>query len=87
MFSSEITELSITREKASASPPRIMVLMVLPKKYRTTKVASAERGIDRNTADRGAQASQKKQNHHAGESQPDQAFFEQRPDASFTKTD
>jgi hypothetical protein len=30
MFSSEITELSITREKASARPPRIMVLMVLP---------------------------------------------------------
>ncbi len=30
MFSSEITELSITRENASARPPRIMVLMVLP---------------------------------------------------------
>ena len=40
----------MTREKASASPPRIMVLMVLPSMYRTTKVASAEIGIDSNTA-------------------------------------
>ena len=30
MFSSEITELSITRENAKAKPPRIIVLTVLP---------------------------------------------------------
>ena len=51
MFSSEITELSITREKASAIPPRIMVLMVPPIKARTTNAASADRGMDSSTAD------------------------------------
>src|ERR1017187_3177359 len=51
MFSSEMTELSMMRENASASPPRIMVLIVLPIMYSTTKVASAESGIERNTAD------------------------------------
>ena len=50
MFSSEMTELSMTRENASAMPPRIIVFTVLPIKERTTKVASAESGIDRNTA-------------------------------------
>ena len=51
MFSSEITELSIMRENASASPPRIMVLIVLPIMLSTTNVAKAESGIERNTAE------------------------------------
>ena len=38
------------REKASASPPRIMVLMVLPLTFSTTNVARAESGIDKKTA-------------------------------------
>ena len=50
MFSSEMTELSMTREKASASPPRIIVFTVLPIMYSTTNVASAESGIDSSTA-------------------------------------
>ena len=50
MFSSEMTELSITRENASARPPRIMVLTVLPIMDSTTNVASAESGMESRTA-------------------------------------
>ncbi len=50
MFSSEMTELSMTREKASARPPRIIVFTVLPIMYRITNVASAESGMDSSTA-------------------------------------
>lgn len=39
MFSSEITELSITLDRARASPPRIMVFNVLPVSDKITKVA------------------------------------------------
>ena len=85
MFSSEITELSMMREKASASPPRIMVLTVLPTRLRTTNVARAESGMERNTGERRPQAAQKNQNHHAGEHQPDQAFVHQRPNGFFHK--
>ena len=44
------TELSMRRENASARPPSTIVLMELPPKYSTTNVASAESGIERNTA-------------------------------------
>ena len=40
----------MTRENASARPPRIIVLTVLPIRYRITKVASAEIGIESSTA-------------------------------------
>ena len=50
MFSSEMTELSMTREKASAMPPRIIVLIVLSIRYRTTSVARAEIGMESSTA-------------------------------------
>ena len=51
MFSSEITELSITREKASAIPPRIMVFTVAPIRASTTNAATAESGIESRTAE------------------------------------
>ena len=39
------------REKASASPPRIIVLIVLPIMFSTTNVARAESGMERKTAE------------------------------------
>src|SRR5262249_57717577 len=50
MFSITTTELSINREKARASPPRIIVFTELPPTYKTINVASAESGIERHTA-------------------------------------
>ncbi len=50
MFSSTTTELSMRRENASASPPRIIALIVLPPRASAMKAASADSGIDRNTA-------------------------------------
>ncbi len=50
MFSSTITALSISLEKTSASPARIIVLIELPPKYSRMNAASADNGIDRNTA-------------------------------------
>ena len=50
MFSSTTTELSIRREKASASPPSTMALMELPPVESAMKAASAESGIEKNTA-------------------------------------
>jgi len=49
-FSREMTELSITREKASAIPPRIIVLIVPPIMASTTNAASADKGIESSTA-------------------------------------
>ena len=45
-----MTELSITRDNASASPPRIIVLMVALPSFSTMNVASAEIGIESSTA-------------------------------------
>ena len=50
MFSNTMTELSINREKASASPPSTMVLTVPPPALIAIKAANADKGIDRNTA-------------------------------------
>ncbi len=50
MFSSTITELSIKREKARASPPRIIALIVLPPSPSAMNAASADSGTERNTA-------------------------------------
>src|SRR5579862_4382350 len=50
MFSSTTTELSINRENASASPPRIIALTVLLPSARAMNAASAESGMDRKTA-------------------------------------
>ena len=50
MFSSTTTESSIRREKPSASPPRIIVLIVPPPRERQMNMASAESGMERNTA-------------------------------------
>ena len=50
MFSSTTTELSMSREKASASPPKIIVFTVLPPSASAMNAASAESGTERNTA-------------------------------------
>ena len=50
MFSSTTTELSIRREKASASPPSTMLLMELPPSDSAMNAASAESGMEKNTA-------------------------------------
>ena len=50
MFSSTTTELSINREKASASPPSTMVLIEPPPALIARNAASAESGIDSITA-------------------------------------
>src|SRR5438876_8865183 len=48
MFSSTTTELSMSREKANAKPPRTMLLMELPPNESAIMVASAESGIEKN---------------------------------------
>ena len=50
MFSNTTTELSMRREKASARPPRIIVLTVLASRASAMKAARAERGMERKTA-------------------------------------
>ena len=50
IFSSTITELSINRENANASPPSTMVLTVPPPAPIAKNAARAESGIDKNTA-------------------------------------
>ena len=40
----------MTRENASARPPRIIVFTVLPSMYKMTNVASAEMGMESRTA-------------------------------------
>ena len=50
MFSSTTTELSISRENASAKPPSTMVLTVPPLALSAMKAASADSGMERNTA-------------------------------------
>ncbi len=50
MFSSTTTELSISRESASASPPSTMVFTELPPICSAMRVASTESGIEKNTA-------------------------------------
>src|ERR1700721_4601720 len=50
IFSSTTTESSIRREKASASPPRIMVLIEPPMALVSNRQTRAERGIESNTA-------------------------------------
>ena len=49
MFSSTTTELSISRESTSASPPRTMVLMVLPEAFSSRNAARHDTGIDIST--------------------------------------
>ena len=46
MFSSTTTELSISRESTSASPPSTMVLMVPPKTFSRRNAARQETGIE-----------------------------------------
>ena len=81
MFSSEITELSMTREKASARPPRIIVLIVLPIMYRhDERRQRGERNRQQNRHRR-PHAAQEDQDHEAGEHQADDAFVEHGLDA------
>ncbi len=77
----------MTREKASARPPRIIVLMVLPSMYRITKAASAEIGMDSKHRAGGPHAAEKQQNHQAGQHQADKPFVQHRVNACLTKTD
>ena len=74
-----MTELSMTREKASARPPRIMVLTVLPSREQNHEaVASAEIGNGEQYRAGGSHAAEKKQNHEAGQHQADDAFMHHR---------
>ena len=50
IFSSTTTESSINREKASASPPRIMVLIDPPIAFVKSRQTSADSGIESSTA-------------------------------------
>ena len=80
MFSSTITALSIKRENTSARPARIIVLIELPPKYSAMNAASADSGIDRNTADSRAKAPEEDQDHERGQHEADPALVEQRLD-------
>ena len=66
----------MTREKARARPPRIMVLTVLPIKASTTNAASAGKRNGKQHGGSGAQASQEDQDHQAGEHQADESFMQ-----------
>ena len=50
MFSSTTTELSISRENASARPPSTMLLIDPPPSDSAMNAASAESGMEKNTA-------------------------------------
>ena len=50
MFSKTTTELSISREKASANPPRIMALSELLPMSSAIIAAKADNGMERKTA-------------------------------------
>ena len=80
MFSSTTTELSIRREKASASPPSTIELIEPPPKRQSDE--GRERGErDREEdGDRRAQAAEEDQDHQRGQEQADRAFVQQRLD-------
>ena len=77
MFSSTTTELSISREKASARPPRIMALTVLSPSESAMNVARADSGIERNTRHVARMLPRKTRIISAGQNQTDGAFVEQ----------
>ena len=83
MFSSEMTELSITRENASAMPARIIVLSVAPISFRITTVASAESGIDSRTAPVARTLPRNSRIMMLGQDQSDQAFVHDGIDRFF----
>ena len=80
IFSSTTTELSISREKASASPPRTIVLIELPPSE--SAMNAAERGERNREENRhgGAHAAEEDQDHQRREHQADAALVQQRLD-------
>ncbi len=77
MFSSTTTELSISREKARASPPSTMELIEPPPALMARNAASADSGIDSITARVARKLAEEDQDHQRGEHQPDAAFVAQ----------
>ena len=74
MFSSTMTPLSISREKTSASPPRIMVLIEPPMALVDQQADHHRKRNRQQHRNRGARAAEEDQNHHAGQHQPDGRF-------------
>ena len=77
---STITALSMSRENTSAKPARIIVLMELPPQYSAMMAASADSGIERNTATVARRLPRKIKTISAVSKQPDPSFVEQRLD-------
>ena len=69
--------------RPAPSPPRIMVLTVLPIMYKHHEGRQRGKGNGEENSRSRAKASQKDQNHQAGEKQADQAFVQQRLDGFF----
>ena len=74
MFSSTMTPLSMRREKTSASPPRIMVLMEPPMELVNQQADQHRKRNRQQHGDGGARAAQEDQNHDPGQHQPDARF-------------
>ena len=72
--------MSITRENASARPARIMVLIVLPSKDKTTNAASVGDGNRQQHRAGGSGAAQKYQNDDADQHQSRAALMQHRVD-------
>jgi hypothetical protein len=85
MFSSTTTELSINREKASASPPSTMELMLAPIRFRMRNAASAESGMDSITATVARHAAKKDEDHRRRQHQADAALAAQIADGCLHK--
>ena len=63
MFSSTMTPLSMRREKTSARPPRIMVLMEPPMELVIRRQTSMESGTAMQHGDGGARAAEEDEDH------------------------
>ena len=80
MFSSTTTELSIRRENASASPPSTMLLIEPPPIDSAMNAASAESGIEKNTATVARMLPRKTRIISEVRNSPMRAFVQQRLD-------
>ena len=78
MFSITTTESSISRENASASPLSTMESIDLPGAVQNEKRDEHRNRNGEKNGDRGAKASQKDQDHHAGQQDSDAAFAQHR---------
>ena len=80
MFSSTTTELSIRRENASARPPSTMLLIEPPPIDSAMNAASAESGIEKNTATVARMLPRKIRIMSEVRNRPMRAFVQQRLD-------